>query len=559
MPIRPHADIGVRPLTLNDFNANSKTYDGNATVTGIGFSDDRLRRHLTFSCTASFADKNAGVDKPVNYSSITINGGSDAGNYVATVSGTAFATIWPRILTLSAFTADDKPYDGNTNASGLGFSDNRLGSDELYFSYTAAFADKNIGVDKPVNYAGITISGGADGNNYTLASAIGTAHADITAIALSLPGLTAEDKIYDRSTSATVSEYGTLAGVIGTENVTQVTTAAVANFASRNTGDHLVTVTGLSLGGPDAGNYTIGAQTTAATAAITPKSLDVAGIVVKNKIYDGFTTAEIGSFGSLVGVIAGDVVSVDHLSAYSADFDTAEVGTDKAVTITGLVLAGVDKNNYSFTGPWYATASIFASAHTIVASVIGVGGSIEPSGDVLVEAGKDQGFEITADNNYAIDEVLVDGTPVPEAAGEVAYDHTFTAVSDDHTISVSFNTVVEITLNGGDITLECGGTYEEQGATAVDGGGSPLDVDIDSSALNVSTAGVHAVVYRATDGVNIATATRQVTVEDTAAPVLQAGPDLTLECNLDAYEEDVSAWDTCDGILTDRSRLLARQ
>jgi hypothetical protein len=79
--------------------------------------------------------------------------------------------------------------------------------------------------------------------------------------------------------------------------------------------------------------------------------------------------------------------------------------------------------------------------HTIVASA-GAGGSISPSGDVLVEEGNDQTFTMTADDGYEIDEVLIDGGsvgPIPSC--------TFTNVTAGHTISVSF---VEVSDNDGD-------------------------------------------------------------------------------------------------------------
>ncbi len=105
-------------------------------------------------------------------------------------------TVDPYALTLSGFTADNKTYDGTTSVTGTGFSDDRIGGDDLSFDYAAAFANKNAGTDKTVNYTGITISGGTDQGNYALASAAGSAMADITKAGLTI---TARDdsKTYD--------------------------------------------------------------------------------------------------------------------------------------------------------------------------------------------------------------------------------------------------------------------------------------------------------------------------------------------------------------------------
>jgi hypothetical protein len=60
---------------------------------------------------------------------------------------------------------------------------------------------------------------------------------------------------------------------------------------------------------------------------------------------------------------------------------------------------------------------------------------IDPSGDVVVADGADQGFVISAGGGYEIEDVLVDGVSV----GAVS-EYTFYGVDSDHTISASFTT-----------------------------------------------------------------------------------------------------------------------
>ena len=73
------------------------------------------------------------------------------------------------------------------------------------------------------------------------------------------------------------------------------------------------------------------------------------------------------------------------------------------------------------------------TTYNIIASV-GSGGSISPSGTVTVNAGQNQGFTITADTNYQISDVLVDGSSVG-----IVSSYTFTNVQASHTISASFS------------------------------------------------------------------------------------------------------------------------
>lgn len=81
-----------------------------------------------------------------------------------------------------------------------------------------------------------------------------------------------------------------------------------------------------------------------------------------------------------------------------------------------------------------------ADAHTITASA-GEGGTISPSGNVVVGEGADKTFVMTPDEGYTIDQVLVDGNAV-ELSGIVDEDgvgsYTFENIVGDHSIEVTF-------------------------------------------------------------------------------------------------------------------------
>jgi hypothetical protein len=75
---------------------------------------------------------------------------------------------------------------------------------------------------------------------------------------------------------------------------------------------------------------------------------------------------------------------------------------------------------------------ITPNTYTITSSV-GPNGSISPSGNITINQGSDKSFTITPDTGYNIDDVLVDGSSLG-----VVSSYTFTNVTEDHTISVTF-------------------------------------------------------------------------------------------------------------------------
>src|SRR5205823_3226380 len=118
-----------------------------------------------------------------------------------------------------------------------------------------------------------------------------------------------------------------------------------------------VTVTGVTLSGADAGNYTV-SQPPGLTADITAKNLTINGAAANNKQYDGGTSATVDFTGaSLAVVVSGDMVSIDS-SGYSANFNNKNVGNGKAVTVIGVILSGADAGNYTVSPPSGLTADI---------------------------------------------------------------------------------------------------------------------------------------------------------------------------------------------------------
>jgi hypothetical protein len=164
-------------------------------------------------------------------------------------------------------------------------------------------------------------------------------------------------------------------------------------FTIENTGDAALTfTTPLSIGGTDAGQFSVHEQpvspvaagksttftirfrptsTGAKSASVSianndsdegayilgltgtglPIPVTVTGVKADNKVYDGNTAAAIDTAeASLDGVISGDNVTL-NVGLASGAFDNKKAGNDKDVTISGLTLEGADAPIYSLTQP----------------------------------------------------------------------------------------------------------------------------------------------------------------------------------------------------------------
>jgi hypothetical protein len=112
----------------------------------------------------------------------------------------------------------------------------------------------------------------------------------------------------------------------------------------------------------DATNYNTASSMVGVT--VSPKPLTVTGVTASNKAYDGSTSATLNTTGAnLVGIVSPDVVTLNTAGATGA-FTNPDVGTAKAVLVSGLSLSGADAGNYTLTQPT-TSASITAAGLTV--------------------------------------------------------------------------------------------------------------------------------------------------------------------------------------------------
>jgi predicted RecA/RadA family phage recombinase len=331
----------VSPAALGiTANADSKTY-GQTRTYGAGstaFTSSGLKFSDTVGSVTITASGGTAADAAVGPYTLTpsaATGGTfTASNYTITYN-TGTLTVNPATVTASV-TASNKVYNQSTAATitqcqltGVIPGD----SGQVSCSATgAAFSDKNVANGKTVT-ASVGLSGAAAGN-YSLASSSVTTTANITARALNVTA-TASDKVYDRSTAASVV-FGDnrISGDVFTISYT------AATFASRNVGAWTVSVSGIGLTGTDAGNYSPNTSASS-SASITARPITVTAIAA-TKVYDGNTSSTQVPSAS-PAPIAGDT------AAFIETYGASAPGPNKVMTASGVVNDGNSGNNYSVT------------------------------------------------------------------------------------------------------------------------------------------------------------------------------------------------------------------
>ena len=278
---------------------------------------------------------------------------TNAGKYIMTVkvpesntkyigSATCAFEIAKKPIT-ATITAEDKVYDGNVTAKVVAALDGVVGNDEVTAVVTnPAFADKNVGTGKTVT-AAITLSGNA-ASNYTVNDSAETT-ASISIKEVSITSVTVESsKTYDKTTTATITNNGTISGKVSTDDLT--ISIGTASYDNANVGTNKdVTFTGFALTGNDVKNYSLTGQPASVKADITAKEVTISGVTVADsKTYDGNTDAEIKNSGELTGVEKDDMVTIKTGTAAYTD---KTAGDNKTVTFSGFGLEGTDASNYT--------------------------------------------------------------------------------------------------------------------------------------------------------------------------------------------------------------------
>ncbi len=357
----------VRKITAQTLNGNL-TLNGAITATGtgsgtsvalaaagnfinsgnFGLTPGGGSRWLVYSTNPTLDTRGAGLLSAYNFKQYNTT-------YPGTILGSGNGFIYSIAPTITANLGGsaNKVYDGTTTASISGLTLNQTGAidgDTVNLSAltSAAYADKNAGSGKTLTSNALNITGAGNSGKtvygYTLASPTASgAVGEISRRAISsISGITANDKVYDGSTTAGIdSSAAVFTNQIGGDNL--ILASGVGAFADKNVGvGKVVSISGLTLGGTDAANYSLEDDTASTNANISQRTITVTA-ANDSKTYDG-TASSVG----VPTITAGSIVTGDS-GSFSQSFDNKNAGTGKMLIAAGTVKDGNGGGNYALT------------------------------------------------------------------------------------------------------------------------------------------------------------------------------------------------------------------
>ena len=330
--------------SFNNTDSGAKlTYALDGTPTGITLTGNMLKAASSVAAGSSFDIKvNAygthNFTAPADFT-ITVNVVNKVDAGVSITTPPASKTYGDANFTL---TATKTAPDGGTwswNSSNPAILEIVSGADTATPTIKVKKAD-TAGATLTVTYTSDTHYGSAS-------AAITVAQKEVT-----ISGITAANKEYDGSTTATPTGTAVINGKVGSDDVT--VTAGTATFADKNVGTgKTVTFTGYSLSGADAGNYNLKAQPASVTANITAKDVKLTGGINatdRSYVKDNKTVGLTKGTLTFDGLVSGETLDVNIPT--TGTISDAKVGAYN-VTYSGVTLAdGTGKaSNYKLVSP----------------------------------------------------------------------------------------------------------------------------------------------------------------------------------------------------------------
>ncbi|WEK34209.1 MAG: YDG domain-containing protein [Candidatus Pseudobacter hemicellulosilyticus] len=330
--------LKASPAISKEFNGNAKAslLAGNTSILGIVDNDE-----VGISGTASYDNANAGADKTVSFSGISLTGSAkDNYYYAGDAELTTTGAISARPLTVTP-DAQTKVYGENDptlsyQVSGL------LGNDQLSGSLTR---ESGTSVGKYAILQG-SLSGGA---NYRI-DQFSAAYLTIQSKSLTLTLSTSPviEKTYDGNAGISLAAGNyQLNGIVGEDDVKASGVASFANEAAGN--NKTITVAQLKLSGANHKNYKLTTVSEQTTGTINQKGLTVslkASPAISKEFNGNASASLLAGNTSVLGIVDNDEVSISGTASY----DNANAGTEKTVSFSGISLTGSAKDNYYYAG-----------------------------------------------------------------------------------------------------------------------------------------------------------------------------------------------------------------
>ncbi|MDB4414366.1 DUF5011 domain-containing protein [bacterium] len=297
------------------------------------------------------------------------------------------------------------------------------------------------------------------------------------------------------------SELGSATAESGSYSIT---------VSSLSEGSHIITATATdAFNNVSAGTtHEVEVDTTAPVITLSGSAIHVAEAgfqyIDAGATADGQESVSVSSEGTVDTSILGD-----HVLTYTAEDLAGNVGTaTRTVTVVDTTLPVI---------------TLIGGEVTIE-----VDGSYTELGATLLD-NYDSSSSLGSSDLYVIDSSAVNTSVVGEytVTYNVTDGNSNVAQQVTRTVNVVDTTLPEITLNGGDVTIEVGDPYEEPGATVSDNYDTDLNAEIDSVAVNTSDVGSYSVTYNVTDSNSndAQEVTRTVNVVDTTLPEITLNGD----------------------------------
>lgn len=299
-PVTAQVKVKLTPKSFSGISAAAYegVYDGNAhgiTLTGVPSGATVKYGESADSCTQdSLTYTNFTNGAKTVYYKVSQSGYADA-------SGSATVNITKRPLAIVSITVKNKTYDGKTAATvdNSGTLTNFVSGETLVHSVSAAFADKNVGIDKTVTLT-ITLSdsGTTKAENYTISdNSQKTATADITAKEVTLTGgISAANRSYDANNRAVSLTKGalTFTGLIDGETL-DVNIPDTGTISDATAGTYNVTYSGVTLANGSTGlaaNYKLVGALPKITVEITKAAAPTAvpgSLTITNGLHETYS------------------------------------------------------------------------------------------------------------------------------------------------------------------------------------------------------------------------------------------------------------------------------
>ena len=481
-----------------------------------GFEVSKTSNSTGFASTQTLTQSSGTVNSTTIYIRLAAATafGSYSGDVALTSSGattvniaTASSSVAKKALTITGLSGTSKTYDRTTSVvmtgtatySGLVNSESFSVSDAVSWAFPSA----TVGSNKTLTQTG---SFTVPSSNYSITQPSITA--SITSVVLTVSSASANNKVYNGTTAATIS--GSLNGIISPD---VVTLSGTGTFASANVGTGISVTSTSTLGGANAANYSL-TQPTGITANISQATQTITFGALANKTTGdaAFTltgsassglTVTYSSSNPLVATVSGTTVTI--VGAGTTTITASQSGSTNYsaasnVAQSFIVTQGSAPTDYyrslNTTGNWNSASAWQSSAdnsswitatlvptsaanlitiqtgHTITINADATASTLLINGTLSFDGNSSRNFDVTGD-------ISISSTGTFNAPNSAGYAYLTT------TGNIVNNNLLDFYTNG-----SCDVTFNKNGNQTISGTGGTtkfniMTVDMGTSSDNI--------------------------------------------------------------------------